>query len=134
MLNKVVIVDDSLFDCTLIERVVTNYSFAARVTSFYSAKVALAYLHSVQHDPEEFPAMILLDINMPMMNGFEFMDRYMELPGEVFDRSIVIMISSTFKIEDSERMSRYPIVKRFVYKPVSARTLEELQEVYLINR
>ena len=133
MLNKVLIIDDSLFDCTLIEKVVRNYSPATNVARFYSARNALAYLHSLSGDPDEFPDMILLDINMPIMDGFEFLDQYVTLPGELLDRCIVIMISSTFKIEDSERMSKYPVVKRFVYKPISTQALKELHELYLIN-
>ena len=75
--------------------------------------------------------MIFLDIYMPMMSGFEFLDKYMELPEAVRDQCTVIMISSTFRIEDSQRMSVYPAVKKFLYKPFSAQMLLELQELYV---
>lgn len=130
MLNKVIIIDDSLFDCNLIEKVVSKYSFAAQVICFNNAKDALAYLHSVKNDPDEFPGMIFLDIYMPIMSGFEFLDKYMELPAKAVDHCVVIMISSTFKAEDSERMNKYPVIKKFLYKPFSVRMLAELQELY----
>ena len=133
MLNKVVIIDDSIFDRKLIERVISKYSFAAHVTSFLNAADALTYLHSVENKPDEFPDMIFLDIYMPVMNGFEFLDKYMELPEKAREHCAVIMISSTFKIEDSERASRYPAVKKFLYKPFTERMLAELKEMYAVH-
>ena len=133
MFNKVIIIDDSTFDRKLTERVISKYSFAAQVTTFHSATDALAYLHSVENKPDEFPGMIFLDIYMPVMNGFEFLDKYMELPEKAREHCAVIMISSTFRIEDSERASRYPAVKKFLYKPFSEQMLAELEELYALN-
>lgn len=65
------------------------------------------------------PGIIFLDINMPGMNGWDFLNKYNELSKDIHDRSIVVMLTTSVNPDDKERAARIPIVKEFVPKPLT---------------
>lgn len=78
--------------------------------------------------PEEFPpTVILLDINMPMMNGFDFLDKLVE---KGWDQNkypvVVIMLTSSDQSSDRERAMSYPMVKDYLVKPLSQESAEKI--------
>jgi len=122
--KQVVVVDDSKFDCFLIEAVMKNVAFTDHVHSFNTAQAALRFLHSAVSG--EFPDMILVDIQMPVMNGFGFLDGFLAIAEEVRKDCRIVMISSTRNSEDFRQMRKYPVITRFLEKPISEEMLGEI--------
>ena len=78
------------------------------------------------HDRGEAPDMILLDINMPIMNGFEFLDRYTKLDDKIKSSVVVCMLTTSLAQEDLERSKEYDILNDYIDKPLYEAKMREL--------
>lgn len=78
------------------------------------------------HDKDEAPDMILLDINMPIMNGFEFLDRYTVLDDKIKSSVVVCMLTTSLAKEDLERSKEYAILDDYIDKPLYEAKMREL--------
>ncbi len=94
----------------------------------YNAPKALQYLKNC--DTADFPEAILIDINMPLMNGFEFVESYLEQFGEKKDSTFLYITSSSIQASDREKAAQHPSVAAFIEKPF---TLQQFQEKILPN-
>jgi two-component SAPR family response regulator len=124
--HKVLIVDDSRIDRFLAEKIISKHSFAEEIVSVDSAKGALDYLTNYTEDDQALPDLIFLDINMPEMNGFEFLEKYKELPENIKRKCIIIMLSSSLHPEDKEFALQSPYVCQFLNKPLTKQKLEDV--------
>jgi CheY-like chemotaxis protein len=125
--KHILLVDDNDIDNFLAEHLFRMHEAAEKITARRSAPEALKYLEKCIHKhPEDFPDVILLDINMPQMDGFRFLDHYAQFPRELKDRCSVIMLTSSEAKEDSDRAHKSPYVERFLQKPITSYTMEEI--------
>ncbi|WP_256009082.1 response regulator [Desertivirga xinjiangensis] len=127
--HKVMVVDDAKIDRFLAEKVISKYSFAEEVVSVESAISALDYLSTNTGDEEALPDLIFLDINMPEMNGFEFLAEYNKLPENIKKKCIIIMLSSSLHPEDKELALQSPYVCQFLNKPLTEQKLIEITSI-----
>jgi len=94
-----------------------------------NGRFAIDQLVDIQkRDPEKLPDYIFLDINMPIMNGWEFLDEYKRLNIDPLGKSKIFIISSSVFSNDINRARSYPIVKSFISKPLSVEKIKELFE------
>jgi CheY-like chemotaxis protein len=121
------LVDDGEIDLYLTEKVLSKYNFAKEVIVFRSAKPALEYLRSLQKQ-EQFPNYIFLDIRMPDMSGFDFLDEYIQIPEEMRGQCNVVMLSTSELDEDVAFVKKYPVVRKYFRKHLTGAQLSELNE------
>jgi CheY-like chemotaxis protein len=119
----VLIIDDSNMDRILSEEIIKNDMFSSHITSCSSVREGLSYLLSVTSHSEKLPDVILLDINMPMLDGFDFLDSFLRFPEEVRRQCTIFMISATNSPAELRRITTYPIVRKFFTKPLTSETL-----------
>jgi CheY-like chemotaxis protein len=94
-----------------------------------NGRFAIDQLVDIQkRDPEKLPDYIFLDINMPIMNGWEFLEEYKRLNLDPHGKSKIFIISSSVFSNDINRAKSYPIVKSFISKPLSVEKIKELFE------
>lgn len=124
--DKVMVVDDAEIDRFLAKKVLTKCAFAREVLPLESAMNALDYLSENQENKDALPDLIFLDINMPKMNGFDFLEEYTKLPETVKKKCIIVMLSSSLLSEDRELALNNPYVCQFLNKPLTADKLKEV--------
>jgi len=129
------VIDDNDVDLYIAELCIQHFSFAKELVLQQSARKALDYLLSLKDNPGELPELIFLDIRMPEIDGFGFLDEYEKLPEIIRKKSIIMMLSSSLNEEDHERAAKNKFVDRFLTKPLNKEKLEGIKfiEGRLIN-
>jgi len=125
-MKNILLVDDSEMDNYISEFLVKESNLAEEINVFKSPIEALEYLAKLQSNQEEFPDAIFLDINMPDMDGFGFLDEFSKFPEEIIKRTSVFMLTSSNDENDIEKALKYPVVKKYFVKPLSKAILNEI--------
>jgi CheY-like chemotaxis protein len=124
--ETVMIIDDNTIDLYISSRLITKNYFGEKVLEYSDAKEALRYLQENQHDFSMLPQVIFVDIYMPVMSGFEFLDAYDKLPLDLKNKCRTYIISSTIDDDDILRARRDKNVVSFQVKPINKEFLERI--------
>jgi CheY-like chemotaxis protein len=130
MIRKVFCIDDDLITLALCEMVIKKALFASQVITAKNGKEGLNYFSSLfqkNNVTEQIaPELIFLDLNMPVMNGWDFLEEYLMKYADRLTETKVVIVSSTVNPEDFSRANRYDIVIDFINKPLTVEGIEEL--------
>ncbi len=124
--QKVLLIDDNEIDNFINERIITSSFFSTEVIVKNSAKNALEFLSGLNGSEEAIPQVIFLDLNMPVMDGFGFLEEYAKLNDKVRNACKVVVLSSSISPEDIDRASTNPYVLKYINKPLSEKYLEAI--------
>jgi CheY-like chemotaxis protein len=124
--KHVLLIDDNEIDNYISELIISDCQFADKISKSNSAVEALEYLETVKGNAEEFPDLIFLDIRMPVMDFFGFLEEFKKFPEASLQQCNVIMLSSSNDPNDIEKALQYPVVKKFLTKPLEPEKLEKL--------
>ena len=127
-LGKILLVDDEEASNFLNKIVIRQSEIAEEVIAFQKAAEALDYLIS-NTDNASGPDLVLLDINMPIMNGWEFVESYEKaVAGK---KPVIIMLTSSINPEDQERAKKLVTVAGFKSKPLTTEMLQDIVDNYM---
>ncbi|MBC7616509.1 MAG: response regulator [Pedobacter sp.] len=121
---NLLVVDDDDINLFIIKKIVEKTGFDIDMVARSNGQQAIDYINEaiVQNNP--LPKMILIDINMPVMNGWEFIEAYEALAIE--HKVDMYILSSSVYENDIEKTKSYKAVKGFISKPLSMERLTEL--------
>jgi len=119
------IIDDSEVDLFVQKKFIELRQFAGEVVTFNSPTQALEILGSATYKDAE--GLVFLDLNMPMINGFEFLDKAREMSSGIFNRMKVVILTSSNSIADQERAMSFANVITFMSKPLTVQSLDSLK-------
>jgi CheY-like chemotaxis protein len=127
-LNSIMIIDDNKFDNLYHERVIINNNFTKNVILKESGKDALSFLKNTNNI---IPEIIFLDINMPTMNGWEFLSEYKKLDDKLKSKIIIIMQSNPEEVIDDyiELIKFSSTIVEFKTKPLNKEILDEISNL-----
>jgi CheY-like chemotaxis protein len=124
--NKInlLVIDDDDINIFIIKKIVEKADLNINMVSKGNGQQAIAYIKDLIANQEQFPNLMLIDINMPIMNGWEFIEAYQML--NVQQNVDMYILSSSVYENDIEKTKSYPLVKGFISKPLSIDRLKEL--------
>ncbi|GAB3195315.1 CheY-like chemotaxis protein [Pontibacter aydingkolensis] len=126
MIDKVMLIDDDVFCNRLNTLTIEQLKFAKATMVFECAEEALDYLRQqVRHGKEEtFPDLILLDLSMAHMNGWDFLNHFDEFPARYKNRTSICILTSSIAVVDREAAALRPDVISYLVKPLSSDDLK----------
>ncbi|PRY11214.1 response regulator receiver domain-containing protein [Pontibacter ummariensis] len=128
--RRVVLIDDDSVNNFVCESMIKSENFAAEVVSFEWAEDALNYLKTSATLPDQFPDLIFLDINMPSMDGWRFIEEFSAMPEKITKDCNLFMLSSAVDRRDVIMAKGHHKVKDFFSKPLSTEILNIIKEEY----
>ncbi|SMC63059.1 response regulator [Pedobacter nyackensis] len=128
--RTVLLIDDNIVDLKINSKIIKISNLFDEIITCLSGEEALAYLKKTLNDGGKLPDFILLDIQMPDMDGFEFLDLYKNLPNRLTDHCLIAMLSSTLDFGDIKRAEASLHVIKLLKKPLILKELEELLKKY----
>lgn len=124
-IESLMLIDDEEIDQMLYRRLIERSDHVGGILSFLNPEKALEHLGD---GLTPLPDLILLDINMPKMDGFQFLDSLTEFLGPE-DAPIVIMLTTSIDPKDEARAREIPLVQGFKSKPLTDKMLKEFREM-----
>lgn len=128
--NLLIIVDDSSFDLKINSRIAIHAGLFKQILCFSSAEATLDFLIENISNDTIYPHLILLDIQMPEMDGFEFMERFEKFPENFKRHSKIIMLSSTDDLSDIARAEANKSIIKLLKKPLLVKELKLAVDKY----
>ncbi|MDO1512634.1 response regulator [Maribacter confluentis] len=120
------IIDDDPIFIYGTKRIMKEVDFAETILVFNNGQEAVEGLMEISQSGELMPEVIFLDLNMPIMNGWEFLDEYKNLPNHNTEKTIIYIISSSVDPRDLERVKNYEQVNNYILKPITPDDLSNI--------
>ncbi len=127
-LNCILLVDDDNATNMLNSFVLKKMELTKTVKVVLNGSDAIDYLHSITEE-EQCPEFIFLDINMPKMDGWEFLEEYREMDVKR-QRAKVILLTTSENPDDIEKANKYPEIQEYCNKPLTKEIISKLVDKY----
>lgn len=126
VVNIACIVDDDDVYIFGIKKMLKKNPLCKELKVFHNGEEALSYFKDLTNRPKDIPDIIILDINMPIMDGWEFLEEFIPLRPKLQKEVIIYMVSSSIDVNDLERARSISEVSDYVVKPITEDKLAEL--------
>ena len=129
--HSVMLIDDNEIDNLINQKMIEAADIAEHIYTHTGAKSAIEFLKNVSKLPniseEVLPDVIFLDIDMPLMDGFQFLDEFEKLSEQTRNKCKIVMLTSSINPQDVNKSKKYSYVKEYINKPLSQESLEKLE-------
>ncbi|MEE1943856.1 response regulator [Pedobacter sp. KR3-3] len=124
--KRVMMIDDNEIDLKINSKLINITHLFEDIIICNSAEAGLEYLRKHLQDQQQLPEFILLDIQMPDMDGFDFLEEFKRFPKSFTDTCPVAMLSSTLDFGDIQKAEANPYVIKLLKKPLLPTELAKL--------
>jgi CheY-like chemotaxis protein len=128
MVTKAVLIDDSDIDLFIQRRFLEVYNFSEQLVLYRSAEEALNWLRKL--NGETPPDVIFLDLNMPDIDGFSFLENFDLLPEGIRQKSKIVVLTSSNNKKDKDQVFENQNVIQFITKPLKQSDIEDLKRKF----
>jgi len=126
---SVMLIDDNRIDLFIHSEFIKQMNISHTILEYAFAAEALTFLKNNEKD--KWPNLILLDIHMPIMNGFDFLEKYAELPLSLRENCKIIVVSSSLDTGDKLKSIENPYVLELIEKPMNT---DKLKKILIDNK
>ena len=120
----IMIIDDNRIDVFIHNELIKQINIASNILEYSFATQALKFLE--ENELDQWPNLILLDIHMPIMNGFDFLEKYELLPESKRNKCHIIIVSSSLDTGDKTKSVENPHVLELIEKPMNTDKLKNI--------
>ena len=128
--NYILLIDDNELDNFINQKTIEATNFAKKIYVNSASKNALEFLHNIEisntKEHNLFPEIIFVDINMPMIDGFQFIEKFIETYPEKLNTIKLALLTSSLNGQDKERAMAISKKILFLNKPLTPETLNQL--------
>lgn len=124
----IVIIDDDRFQVTALQKIVTDTGLAHTTSLFGNGQEAIDFLNQTYAEGETLPDLIFLDINMPVMNAWKFLEAYNKIKRHLYHPIPVYVVTSSTDGFDMAKSRHHDIVKGYLIKPVAREKVRAILE------
>ncbi|TWF41498.1 CheY-like chemotaxis protein [Chitinophaga polysaccharea] len=126
LIDTIFIVDDDPIHQQIAKIMIERQAISNHIRVFSDAQDVLDYLRTNASSPEALPDLILLDLNMPVMDGWEFLEEYAGFCTQLPKNIRIFVLTSSIDEKDKERVSSYSFVTGYLTKPLSKEIIAHL--------
>jgi CheY-like chemotaxis protein len=127
-MKKLIFIDDSPLDHYILKRILYKYSLTYDVNCTADGEEVIHFLKKHRRDEKTLPDVILLDLYMPDFDGWTFLEKLQKLHLRLAKPVKIYILSASINPNDINRAKCIPIVKEFVFKPITKDALQKLVE------
>jgi len=128
--KAVMLIDDNEIDNLINQKMIEAADITENIYTHTGAKSAIEFLRNLEKlegvADNILPEVIFLDIDMPLMDGFQFLDEFDKLGSNTKDKCKIVMLTSSINPQDVNKSKNYLYVKKYINKPLSQENLENL--------
>lgn len=132
MVETVLLIDDNISTLYIQKRMLSKHGKFNSVLTFSEANIALDYLRAISLNFIKKPQLILVDLDMPLMNGWEFIEEYNQLAEDVIAHTRLFILTTSNNPTDVEKSKEVKGVSSFIKKPLSKQDLDNILKVYFM--
>lgn len=125
--NFCIVDDDDVYQFT-IKKTIESLNLAKSIIAFSDGEEALNFMIENLNKDEELPDIILLDINMPIMDGFQFMEEYIMIKPRLSKKITIYMVSSSVDQADIDRANKISDISDYIIKPIKPGKIKSIIE------
>ncbi|MDP5229939.1 MAG: response regulator [Cellulophaga sp.] len=126
-INICIVDDDDIYQFTLI-KTLESFKLPKNIIAFADGEEAMDFMLDHLGEDHKLPDIIFLDINMPIMDGFQFMDEYVKIKPKVGKLITIYMVSSSVDAVDIERARNISAISDYIIKPIKKGELKSILE------
>lgn len=133
MMKSILLIDDEDINLFILQNLLRLSGIKAEIVFFNTSMKGINHLQGLINRGEKFPDLILLDIEMPVLNGWDFLDMYKQFDKTyTYDCKVIIFTTSIIE-QDMIKAKSYEEVEDFVNKPMTIEMLKTIQQAHFVN-